>query len=95
MGYVPSAAVAVEGEESALEGCLPRGSARGSLLRGSLPRGCLAMGVSAWGCLPRGCLPRGVYTNSPVDGILDTCKNITFPQLLLWTVTNCVNVCFK
>ena len=34
--------------------------------------------------LPRGCLPRGVYT-SPC-GQTDTCENITFPQLLLWTV---------
>ena len=40
-------------------------------------------GVSAWG----GCLPGGVYT-SPPCGQTDTCKNITFTELLLRTVKN-------
>ena len=50
--------------------------------------GCLPRGVSAWGrgCLPGGvcpgmCPPRGC-TPSPF-GQTDTCKDITFPQLLL------------
>ena len=73
-------------------GCLPRGC---------LPKGvCLGEGVclgSAWGCLsrgclPGGCLPRGLYTlpgpkaDTPLNRITDRCKNITFPQLLLWEV---------
>ena len=49
-------------------------------------RGVSAWGVSAqWGCLPRGCLPRGMYT-SPIYRHIATCKNITFPQLLLRTI---------
>ena len=80
-GCVPSAAVAVFGR------CLPRGCLPGGCLpRGCLPRGCMPRG--RW-CLPGECLTRGVsgwgvYT-SPC-GQTDTCKNITFPQLLLQMV---------
>ena len=35
---------------------------------------------------PGGCLPGGVYTSPPVDRMTDACENISFPQLLLWTV---------
>ena len=56
-------------------GCLPGG--------GCLParRGvCLPGGCWSGGCLPAGGGPgRGC-------GQTDTCENITFPQLLLWTV---------
>ena len=57
-------------------GCLPRGavSAHG---RGVCPGAVSAQGgVSAWGCPP----------DSPVDRMTDACENITFPQLLFWTV---------
>ena len=43
------------------------------------------VGVSAGGCLPRGCLLR--HPPPLVNRITDRCKNITFPQLLLRTVT--------
>ena len=67
---------------------------------GYLPGGCVSgQGVSAWGCVwPGGvCLPRGLclvmgVCDSARGGVCtpagqtDTCENITFPQLLLWTV---------
>ena len=73
------------------EGCLPRG---GVCLEGVCPRGMSAQG----GCLARGCLARGsvcpgevcaqggVHLHPPVDRMTDACENITFAQLLLWTV---------
>ena len=52
--------------------------------------GCLLIGGV---CLTLGCLPgQGVSTRGgglhlpPVDRMTDACENITFPQLLLWTV---------
>ena len=56
-------------------------SARGVSHQGE---GVSAKGVCSGGFCLGGCLPRGVYT-SPC-GQTDTCKNITFPQLLLRTV---------
>ena len=44
---------------------------------------CLPSGVSAQGGVCLG----GVHP--PVNWITDTCENITFPQLLLWTVGIC------
>ena len=51
-------------------------------------------GVCLGGCLPGRCLPRGwvvsakgACTPPPVNRITDRCKNITFPQLPLRTVT--------
>ena len=41
-------------------------------------------GVCSGGDLLRGCVCPGGYT--PVDRMTDACENITFPQLLLWTV---------
>ena len=43
-----------------------------------LPRGCLPGVFVRLGRLARGCLPRHTLTQA--------CQNITFPQLLLWTV---------
>ena len=54
---------------------LPR---EGVCLGGVCPGECLPRG-SAQGCLPRGCTP-------PPCGQTNTCKNITFLQLLLRTV---------
>ena len=54
-------------------GCLPR------WVGGCLPRGISAQGVSAWGCTP---LPLGT------EFLTHACENITFPQLLLRTVTS-------
>ena len=58
--------------------------------RGRLPRRCLLRGVSAkGGVYPEGCLPRGVLPGGctpPHCGQADTCKSITFQQLLLGTV---------
>ena len=54
-------------------GCLPRG--QGVSGRGVLPRR---------GVCPAGVCPEGVYTSPRWH--TDTCKNITFPQLLLRTV---------
>ena len=41
----------------------------------------------------------GVYTPGPrgrhplaLNRITDRCKNITFPQLMLWTVKNCIKM---
>ena len=38
------------------------------------------------GVCPGGVCLGGVCTDPPVNRITDRCKNITFPQLLLWTV---------
>ena len=61
-----------------------------------IPVGCVpsaAVAVSGVGGLPGGCLPRRCTppdpeadTPPPVNRITDTCKMITFPQLLLRTV---------
>ena len=70
-------------------GCLT-GDLGGCLLRGCLPRGCLSRG-----CLPG---PRGRHpwtqrqTSPPWT---DTCKNITFPQLLLQMVIRTVTKYYR
>ena len=72
VGYILSAGVAISG-----------GSAQGGLLNGVSTRG-----VSAWGCLPREVstpVHAGIHT-PPVNRMTDACENITFLQLLLWTV---------
>ena len=66
-------------------------------LLGGLPGGSVSpAGISAQGgCLPgRGHLPRGCVSQHtlgqtplrPVERKTDRCKNITFPQIRLWTV---------
>ena len=62
----------------AVGGCLPK--------RVSAGRGVSVCQRGKEGVCQRGCLPRGVYTSLLWQ--TDTCKNITFPQLLLWTVIN-------
>ena len=58
-------------------GCLPGGVSAGG--GGVCLGGVCPGGVCLGGCLPRECTP-------PPRGQTDTCENITFPQLLLWTV---------
>ena len=78
---------------AAWEQCVCPGGAWGQCV---CPGGvCLGRCVSARECLPRRCLPGWVYTPQtqgqtplPVNRITDRCRNITFPQLLLWTVIN-------
>ena len=59
-----------------------------SAQEGYLPWGCLGGGgvclPDDW-CLSRGCLPRRGCIPPPSEQT-DTCKNVTFPQLLLRTV---------
>ena len=52
----------------------------------SVQEGCMPKGgcVCLWGCLPRGVCLLGC--TPPPCGQTDTCKNITFPHLLLRTV---------
>ena len=78
VGCVPSATVAFSG---------------GVCLGGVCPGRCLPRegGVYPGGvcprCLPRGgCLRGGLEYTPPVNRMTDRCKNITFPQLRLWTV---------
>ena len=75
-----------------LEGCLPGGDCLGMSAWGCLPR----VGVCAGGaCLPGGVCPGGGgasqhalrQTPSPrTEFLTHACKNISFPQLRLWTV---------
>ena len=44
-------------------------------------------------CLPTTHTP--CYAHSPVNRITDRCKNITFPQLLLWTVITVLIIVLK
>ena len=78
--------VSITQQECNPVGCVPSIAVAISGGRG-LPWGCLPSRgcVCLEGCLARGCmcLQRGVYT-PPLW--TDTCKNITFPQLLLWAV---------
>ena len=63
--------------------CIPLGCVPSAAVVGS-GEGCVCL----VGCLPR----RGVClggVHPPVNWITDTCENITFPQLLLWTVGIC------
>ena len=64
--------------------CIPLGCIPSAVV--AISGGCLSRGVSAWTCLPRGSVCLGVCTPPPVDRMTDSCENITFPQLLLWTV---------
>ena len=101
VGCVPSASVAICGEGM----CLPRGvcvcpgvSSRGVVcLVGVCQGGCLPGGCLPGGCLPRGCVSQHALGQTPpplVDRMTDRRKNITFPQLRLWTV-NMLNSKFK
>ena len=71
VGCVSSAAVAVFGE-----GCLPGGDVHPG-------GGCLPGGV----CLGRGVCQGGEHLPPHRNRMADRCKNITFPQLRLRTVT--------
>ena len=66
--------------------CLPTGvSTQGGVCLG----GCLPRGYLTGGCLPGGGgwqVPRGRHPS--VDKMKDACENITFPQLLLRTLTS-------
>ena len=59
---------------------------------GCVPSAAVAVwGVSAWGGGVRGgSVQRGVYLPPLTDFFTHACENITFPQLLLRTVTSCI-----
>ena len=99
VGCVLSTAVAISGGVSAWGVsaqwgvCSGELSAWGSVYLGAVcAGGCLPTGMSARGCLPRGGVCPGGCT-PPSCGQTDACENITFPQLLLRTVTIAPLVC--